>query len=231
MNALKSHQEQLEHRQTYGKLILKKKEALRLMNTTNKQVEEIDVHYFFVRTDWAAIIKVMQVLELLYKGLKMFVQIQSPLYKKASLIIKLKYLHSRYKRKFLAPDGYEDLKKTRICLSIAAQAYSNIAAEEAKFKLGPLFDQFKNVYDLKYRLLRFHLSSRLLIISQKHSEIIHQPYFLEKTYNPSPWRSVGSRTSAAWRIRIAFQIEGRNSRKFNGFSRQSPQTAIGRALL
>lgn len=153
----KSQREHFNMTQSYKSLKLKHKEAVRLMHSTSKQVEEIELHYFLIRTDWAALIRIIQVLHLIYTGLKSYVKEHSPLYRRLSLVIKLKYLVRRYTHNRRMNKKQFDAGISQSCLHIAAGVYREKTRTAAMKALGPLFGQFKIAYDIKSRLLRFNL--------------------------------------------------------------------------
>lgn len=159
--AQKSQKEQFHLRQTYMALKLKQKDAARMMHSTSRQVEEIDLHYFLVRTDWAAFIRILQVLQLIYSGVKNYVKEQSPLYRRITLKVKVRYLVKKFLKRRQLEKPQADLQKSQSSISLAAGLFRDKVYSEARSKLGPLFYKFNRAYRLKSRLMSYNLACRI----------------------------------------------------------------------
>ena len=161
--AQSSKQNQLASKLSLFNLKIQKKDASRLLQVTTRQVEAIQVHRMIVRTDWAAIIRIVQLLQLIYTSVKNYSKKRDLRHKQEAMKYFLRYRLKRHMKKVqLQGPGTADTFRAFCGLAVAAANLREKAEKRATAQLKPFFSGLHRMMDLKFRCLQYSLTSRFL---------------------------------------------------------------------
>lgn len=160
---LKTHDDNFENKQKLLLLKIQKKEAQKFLHLSTRQVEAIEVHKMIVRTDWAALIRIVQVLQLIFKAVKNYAKKKELAHKKNSVKVKLKYILGKNKAKNQKlGEGESDAVIAYQSFFLASKLLEKKVQKKAIDRLTPLFNEILRVTTIKTRCLRFVFSGTLI---------------------------------------------------------------------